>query len=196
MNGEPVPLPAGDAREPASERDPWVIGGMILLLVVTLAGIQLYRSAPRSAAELGSRAWLSVSPNAFAPRIARAREAYQAAAGARAAGRDSAAVDGYAVAADLAAEARTVAKEDADRSAATELWASALLDRAELLLGLGAEPWWRPDDNRLLEQALSSVEQVMQTPMAPATRERAATLRRELRAKLRPGPLELLPLPR
>lgn len=183
-------------RRTSTDRDPWIWGGTILLVLLSVAAVQLYRAAPRTAAEAGARAWLTVQPDAFTPRMTRAEQTLADAASLRGAGRDSAAAASYLSAAEGAWEARRHGRDAADSAAATGLWARALLDRGETLLAAGAAPWWRPDDDQILTQALASVDAVLEQQVPPETRARAERLRRELRSKLRPGPLEWLPLPR
>lgn len=175
------------------DRDAWVIGGLVLLALLTLGSVLLYRSAPQSVAEARSRSWVAVRPSAFAPRYARAGERARAAAAALAAGDTATAVREYSVAAVEAEQARSLAVSDGERAAAAEMWAAALLDRAGLMLGAASSPWWRPDDEPVLREALASVERVRAAPVSPATRARAETLAESLRRQLRPGPLEWLP---
>ncbi|HEX7239316.1 MAG TPA: hypothetical protein VF263_03540, partial [Longimicrobiaceae bacterium] len=173
--------------ERPADRDPWVVGGLVLLALLTLGSVLLYRSAPQSVAEARSRSWVAVRPSAFAPRFARAGERARAAAAALASGDTAAAVREYAVAAVEAEQARALAGSDAERAAAAELWAAALLDRAGLMLGAAASPWWRRDDDPALREALASVERVRAAPVRPATRARADALAESLRRQLRPG---------
>lgn len=177
-------------------QDPWLVGGVVLLVLLSVATVLLYRGAPQNVAEAGARTWLSVRPDDFTPRLARARQARERALVLRAQGSDSAAAAQLAVAAGYAWEARERASESAGRATATELWAGSLLDRGELLLARGSTPWWRPDDDALLSEALASVDQALATPVAPETRRRAEQLRSSLQTKLRRGPLEWVPTPR
>lgn len=178
-------------------RDPWVLGGLALLALLSLGAILLYRSAPQSLEEARTRTWVAAQPDAFSPQLRRAEERLRAAADAREAGSDSAAVVALAAAAEHARAARDLAREDTVRTAAaTEVWAEAMLQRAELLLQLGTGRGLRRDDNATLSEALSLTEQVLAVPVRPATRERAEELRTAIARRLRFGPLEWLPLPR
>ncbi|HEU0299377.1 MAG TPA: hypothetical protein VFR37_07985, partial [Longimicrobium sp.] len=55
-------------------RDPWVIPGLALLAVLTVLVAAVYAGQPQSAGEVGGRAWVALSPDAYTPRMARARE--------------------------------------------------------------------------------------------------------------------------
>ena len=197
----PFPLPSEtdeivthDARTTGSLRDPWVIPGLALLAVLTVAAVLLYRSAPQSASQVKSATWVAVSPDAFTPRMARARERLQAALRARAAGDTAGAIAAYAEAEAEALSARERAEGDTARSSqATELWAGVALDRAELMLAAGAAPWYRGDNEQLLNEALAVVRQVRSVPTSPATRRRADAVAARVERQLRPGPLEWLP---
>jgi len=178
---------------PEARRDPWVAGGVVLLALLTLGAVLLYRSGPQSVAEARSRSWVAVRPDAFGPRVGRAEERLGAAASSLQAGDTAAAMSAYASAAEAATAARDHAETDAQRGAATELWARAVLDRAALMLRAADTPWWRRDNDPLLQEALTEVERVVATPTAPATRVRAGEMAEALRRKLRPGPLEWLP---
>lgn len=169
------------------------MGGLVLLAVLSVGVLLLYRGAPQSVAEAGARSWMSVRPDAFTPRFVRAEQSYVRAAELRAAGRDSAAAAGFADAAAGAWEARGRAGAEEQRARASELWATALLERGDILLGAGSTAWWRPDDNAVLEDALASVDAVLGVRTSPEIRRRADTLAAALRAKLRPGPLEWFP---
>ncbi|HET6230326.1 MAG TPA: hypothetical protein VFE05_09685 [Longimicrobiaceae bacterium] len=172
---------------------PWVRPGLALLAVLTLASILLYAKAPQSTAEAGSRAWITLSPDAYTPRMSRARERQVAAQQALARGDTAAAVTGYAQAAEEARIARGNTADSAQASAATELWATMTLDRASLLLASGAAPWWHADNDALLREALASAERVRAVPTQPAIRARAGALAAEARRRLRAGPLEWIP---
>ena len=182
-------------RDSAITRDPWVAAGLALLALLTIGVVLLYRSAPQSVAEARSRTLVAVRPSAFEPRFARAEERARAARAAVAAGDTAAAVREYVVAAEEAWNARGLAEDDAERGRATDLWAGAVLDRAGIMLQAASSPWWRRDDNPVLQQALTSVERVQSVPTSPAVRQRADRLAADLRTKLRPGPLEWLPRP-
>ena len=189
MTEQPTPNPA-PARE---ARDPLVIGGLALLAALTVGALLLYRGAPQSAAEVRGAAWVAVAPDAFTPRITRARERTRAAQQARAAGDTAAALARYAEAEAEALTARERAADSTQVAAATELWASSALDRAELMLASGATPWYRGDNDQLLNEALAAVRRVQAVPTAPATRQRAVTLAARIERQLRTGPLEWLP---
>lgn len=178
---------------PEAGRDPWVVGGVVLLALLTLGAVLLYRSGPQSVSEARSRSWVAVRPDAFTPRVGRAEERLRAAAASLQAGDTAAAMTAYATAAEAAWTAHGHAETDAQRGEATELWARAVLDRAAVMLRAADTPWWRRDDDPLLREALTSVERVAATPTAPQTRARAGALAEALRRKLRPGPLEWLP---
>lgn len=182
-------------KDSAITRDPWVGGGLVLLALLTLGVVLVYRSAPQSVAEARSRTLVAVRPSAFEPRVARAEERMQAARDALASGDTASAMREYVVAAEQAWSARELAGDGAERSRATELWAGAVLDRAGIMLQAASSPWWRRDDNPVLQEALTAVERVQSVPTSPAVRQRADRLATELRSKLRPGPLEWLPRP-
>jgi hypothetical protein len=174
-------------------RDPWVIPGLVLLAVLTVVVPLLYRGAPQTAAEVGSRTWVAVAPDAFTPRVSRARERVQAAMRAAASGDTAGAIARYAEAEGEAWTARQNAGDSTQTAMATELWATATLDRAELMLAAGAAPWYRGDNTQLLQEAKAAVQRAGSVPLAPATRTRAAALLANIERKLRPGPLEWIP---
>ena len=174
-------------------RDPWVRPGLALLAVLTVAAALLYRGAPQSAAEVGGRTWVAIAPDAYTPRVSRARERVQAALRAVASGDTAGAIARYAEAESEAWTARENAGDSAQASAATELWATATLDRAELMLRAGAAPWYRGDDTQLLNEAKTAVSRVAAVPLAPATRARATAVAARIERQLRPGPLEWIP---
>jgi hypothetical protein len=174
-------------------RDPWVIPGLALLAVLTVLALLLYRSAPQSAAEVSRATWVSVAPDAFTPRMARARERVSAALRARAAGDTAGALARYAEAEEEALSARERAGDSTRVAAATELWAGAALDRAELMLAAGARPWYRGDDEQLLREAMAVVQGVRSAPTSPGARQRADALAARIERQLRTGPLEWLP---
>jgi len=181
------------ATPPNGLRDPWVRPGLALLAALTLVVALLYRGAPQSAAEVGGRTWVAIAPDAFTPRVARARERVQAALRAAAAGDTAGAIARYAEAESEAMIARQNAGDSTQAATATELWASATLDRAELMLRAGAAPWYRGDDQQLLKEAQAAVQRVLTVPLAPATRTRAAAVAARIERQLRPGPLEWIP---
>ena len=178
---------------PESARDPWVVGGVALLAVLTLGALQLYRSAPQTLADAGTQGLIAVRPSAFGPRIARAEERLRVAEAAQAAGQDSAAISGFEAAAEQGLAARDFADTPADTSVALGLWSRAMLARARILLRTGVGPWWRRDDDERLRDALASVQAVQATPAAPSIRAQADSLAGEIERRLRPGPLEWLP---
>ncbi|MBA2243385.1 MAG: hypothetical protein H0W11_00375 [Gemmatimonadetes bacterium] len=174
-------------------RDPWVLGGLGLLLVLSLGAIQLYRSSPQSLAEARTRSLVAARPDAFTPNLQRAEERLQAAAAAREVGSDSAADVAYAMAAEHAWRARSAAPDEAAISAATEFWAEAMLQRAQLLQEAGTGRGLRRDDNAILRDALALAEQVLAVPTSPETRERAEEVQAAITRQLRFGPLQWLP---
>jgi hypothetical protein len=187
------PTPAPPAGEAGGLRDPYVIPGLILLAVLTVLAILLYRAAPQSAAEVGSTAMVAVRPDAFTPRVSRARERVDAAQRARAAGDTAGAIARYAEAEEEALSARERAGDSTQVRTATELWANVVLDRAELMLASGTRPWWRADDTQVLNEALAALQPLRQVQLTPATQRRAADLDARIRRQLRVGPLEWLP---
>ena len=178
---------------PESLRDPWVRPGLALLAVLTIAAALLYLRAPQSAAEVRSSAWVSLSPDAFTPRVARARERAGAALRALATGDTAGAIARYAEAEEEALSARERAADTLQARTATDLWAGLVLDRAALMLRSGARPWFRGDDDQLLAEARAAVRRVESAPASPALRQRARSLGAEIERQLRPGPLEWLP---
>jgi len=181
-------------NERAVLRDPWVGGGLALLALLTFGAAMLYRGAPQSFAEVRSDARVAVRPAAFEQRMARAEERKQAASDIASAGDTVEALRVYAAAGEEAWSARGLARDPAEAAAGTELWAEIVLDRSALMLAAASSPWWRRDDDPALRDALARVEDVLVHPTSPATRGRAETLAAEIRNKLRPGPLEWLPL--
>jgi hypothetical protein len=180
-------------RDAAAVRDPWVGGGLALLALLTAGTVLLYRGEPQTVAEARTGAMVAVRPSAFAPRIAAAGERARAAQAASASGDTVAALREYAAAAEQAWSARGFASDPAETSAATEMWADAVLDRSALMLAAASSAWWRRDDDAALQDALAHVERVLAVPTSPAARQRAQALAEAIRAKLRPGPLEWLP---
>lgn len=181
---------------PEPARDPWVLGGLALLAVLTVGVVQLYRGAPQTLADAGTRGLIAVRPSSFGPRIARAEERLRAAQAAESVGQDSAAVAGFEGAAKQAQAAHGFAATSADSSAALAVWSRAMVARAQVLLRTGTGPWWRRDDDERLRDALASVQAVQRAPVAPPVRARADSLTAEIERRLRPGPLEWLPQPR
>jgi len=177
----------------ADRRDPWVIGGLVLLGVMTVFAILLYRASPQSAREVGSAALVAVAPDAFTPRISRARERISAAQRARAAGDTAGALARYAEAEEEALTARQHTADTTQTRTATELWATTVLDRAELMLSAGARPWYRADNNQVLGEALAAVRRVQTVPLPAPTRTRAQQLAERIERQMRAGPLEWLP---
>ncbi|HYJ78330.1 MAG TPA: hypothetical protein VEW03_01905 [Longimicrobiaceae bacterium] len=188
----PVPDPGQDVPRP-HHRDPWIAAGLAVLAVLTAGAILLYRSAPQSAAEVRGATWVAVAPDAFTPRISRARERVSAALRAGAAGDTAGALARYAEAEEEALLARGRAGDSAQVAASTELWAAAALDRAQLMLAAGARPWYRGDDNQRLAEALAVVRRVAGAPVSAAARQRADALGGRIARELRTGPLEWLP---
>lgn len=180
---------------PASARDPWVVGGVTLLFALTFVALQLYRNAPQTLADAGTRGLIAVRPSAFGPRLARAEERLATAQTAEATGQDSVAITGFEAAAEQAVAARGFAETPADSAAALGVWSRAMLARAGILLRTGVGPWWRRDDNQRLGDALASVQAVQAAPVAAPVRARADSLTTEIERRLRPGPLEWLPRP-
>lgn len=174
-------------------RDPWVAGGLALLALLSVGVLLLYRGAPQSVAEARSRTWVAVSPDAYTPRMSRAEERLGAAEAALAGGDTASALRAYAAAGEEALTAAEHAPGEAERGAAAELWARAVLGRAALMLEAAGAPWWRADDDEVLREALAAAERVAAAPVSPITRARAEELARALRRKLRPGPLEWFP---
>lgn len=194
--------PSPDVTQPAAtaapgpgadRRDPWVIGGLVLLGVMTVLAVLLYRASPQTAREVGSAALVAVAPDAFTPRISRARERISAAQRARAAGDTAGALARYAEAEEEALTARQHTADTAQVRTATELWAASVLDRAELMLASGARPWYRADNNQVLGEALAAVRRVQAVPLEPGTRARAQQLAERIDRQMRTGPLEWLP---
>ncbi|HYW06934.1 MAG TPA: hypothetical protein VE913_08260, partial [Longimicrobium sp.] len=174
-------------------RDRWVIPGLALLAVLSVVAILVYRSAPQTAAEVGAGTWVAVSPDAYTPRVTRARERIQAAIRAVASGDTAGAIARFAEAEAEAWTARERAGDPAQLAGATELWATSTLDRAELMLAAGAAPWYRGDNKQLLAEAGGTVARVRSVPTAAPTRARADALAARIERQLRPGPLEWIP---
>lgn len=174
-------------------RDRWVLPGVALLAVLTVLAGVLYASRPQSVGEVGGSAWVAISPDAYTPRVSRARERVKAGQDAAAAGDTAAAIARYAEAEEEALSARERAGTPQRAAEALELWAGIALDRAGLMLGAGATPWYRGDDDQLLRDARAVVQQVEAAPVAAPTRQRAAQLQARIDRQLRAGPLEWLP---
>jgi cell division septum initiation protein DivIVA len=137
---------------------------------------------------------VALAPDAYTPRISRARERVKAALDAAAAGDTAAAIARYAEAEEEALEARNRAADDTARVAeATEFWAGIALDRAGLMLAGGATPWYRGDNDQMLTDALAIAQRVRAAPVSPPTRQRADELNARIERQLRTGPLEWLP---
>lgn len=184
---------AARAPRPSDLRDPWVVGGLVLLGVMTVLAILLYRASPQTASEVGSAALVAVAPDAFTPRISRARERVSAAQRARAMGDTAGALARYAEAEEEALTARQQTADTTQTRTATELWANTVLDRAELMLSSGARPWYRADDNQVLAEALAAVRRVQTVPLAAPTRTRAQALAAQIERRMQAGPLEWIP---
>jgi hypothetical protein len=193
----PPPPPEAAAPPPprasAGHRDPWVLPGLALLLVLTVLVVYLYASQPQSAGEVGGRAWVALAPDAYTPRVARARERVKAGLDAAARGDTAAAIARYAEAEEEALTARERAGTPERTAEATELWAATALDRATLMLGAGATPWYRGDDNQMLRDAQTVVQRVRAAPVSAPTKQRAEALAQRIDRQLRPGPLEWVP---
>ncbi len=170
--------------------DPWVAGGVGLLLLLSAGVVALYRSAPQSAAEVRTGTLLAARPSAFGPHLARAEERLRTAA---AAPDDSAAIAALTEAAESAWRARELAADSSEVGRATTVWATALLDWADRLRAAGTGEGLRSDDDPLLRQALVLVERVRSIPLPPQLGQHAASLREEIERQLRLGPLEWLP---
>lgn len=173
--------------------DPWVWGGVALLLLLSTGSVALYRSAPQSTAELGTRAWLVAQPDAYSPQMARARDLLATARREAAQDNGPAALAADSAAADHALKAREAARSAAEQRQATDLWAEARLHAAALLADTGKRPWWRRDDEAALRDALRHTESVLAADTDPSLRLRADSLRLHVTRALRPGPLEWLP---
>lgn len=180
-------------RPPSALRDPWVIPGLALLAVLTVLVVLLYASQPQSAAEVGGRALVVLAPDAYTPRISRARERVKAALDAAARGDTAAAIARYAEAEEEALTARERAGTPERTAEATELWAGIALDRAGMMLSSGATPWYRGDNNQLLRDALAVVQRVRTAPVSAPAKQRAEALAQRIERQLRPGPLEWVP---
>lgn len=186
MSSEPPP--DGD-----SPRDLWVVGGLLLLLLLSIGAVLIYRSAPQTLAEAGTGSWLAATPNAAAANLARARESLERAHEAAQLGQDSAAVALDSVAAAHAWRAGELASDSATAMEALALWSEAQLHRADGLRILGTGGGLRLDDNAMLRRALEIVTELDSISPDPAVRARADSLRTVLERRLRPGPLQWLP---
>ena len=142
---------------------------------------------------MGGRAWVALAPDAYTPRIARARERVKAGQDAAAAGDTAAAIARYAEAEEEALSARERAGTPQRAGEAAELWAGIALDRAGLMLGAGATPWYRGDDDQMLQDARTIVQRVTAAPVSAPTKQRAQALDARIQRQLRTGPLEWLP---
>ena len=181
-------------RFTAGLRDRGVVPGLVLLAAASLVLVYLYASRPQTVTEVRGRAWVALAPDAYTPRVSRARERVEAALEAAAAGDTAAAMARYAEAEEEALTARQHAGDDAGRAAdALELWAGIALDRAALMLTAGNTPWYRGDDDQMLEDSRAVVERVRAAPVAPGTKQRADALAADVERQLRTGPLEWLP---
>jgi hypothetical protein len=180
-------------RFAAGIRDPWVLPGLALLVVLTGLVAVLYASRPQTVAEVGGSAWVAISPDAYTPRISRARERVKAGQDAAATGDTAAAIARYAEAEEEALSARDRAGTPERAAEAAELWAGIALDRAGLMLGAGATPWYQGDDDQLLEDAQAIAQRVRAAPVSAPTKQRAAALDARIERQLRTGPLEWIP---
>lgn len=166
---------------------------MILLVILTLGAAQLYRSAPQTAAEAGATTWVAVRPDAFTPRISRARERAAAASTALTAGDTAAAIARLSEGEAEALSARERTDDPAQQQMATDFWAELTLDRIGLMMATGSSPWWRRDNNALLEDARLASKAVSAAPVSPPIGQRAARMEKEIERRLRPGLLEWVP---
>jgi hypothetical protein len=180
-------------RSTAGLRDPWVLPGIALLVVLTGLVAYLYGSQPQSASEVGGRAWVALAPDAYTPRISRARERVKAGQDAAAAGDTAAALARFAEAEEEALSARERAGTPERAAEAAELWAGIALDRAGLMLSAGGKPWYRGDNEQMLRDARVIVQRVQAAPVSQPTKQRAQALDARIVRQLRPGPLEWLP---
>lgn len=180
-------------RFTAGLRDPWVRPGLALLFILTPLVVFFYANQPQSASEVGGRAWVALSPDAYTPRVSRARERVKAGQDAAAAGDTAAAIARYAEAEEEALSARLRAGTPERAAEAAELWGGIALDRAGLMLGAGATPWYRGDDDQMLRDALAIAQRVRAAPVSAATKQRAAALAERIERQLRTGPLEWIP---
>ena len=192
---DPRPEPAvpPSPRPSSGLRDRWVLPGLALLAVLTIAVLYLYASQPQSPGEVGGRAWVALAPDAYTPRVSRARERVKAGLDAAARGDTAAAIARYAEAEEEALTARERAGTPERTAEATELWAGIALDRAGLMTASGATPWYRGDNEQMLRDAQAVVQRVRSAPVSAPTRQRADALARRIERQLRPGPLEWVP---
>jgi hypothetical protein len=104
----PAPQPPASPSRPPSRglRDPWVLPGLALLAVLTILVVLIYASRPQSAGEVGGRALVALAPDAYTPRISRARERVKAGQDAAARGDTAGAIARYAEAEEEALTAR------------------------------------------------------------------------------------------
>ena len=180
-------------KPPPRDRDPVVIGGLVLLALLSIGAFLVYRAAPRTLAEAGTGSWLAARPNAAGANLARGRERLERAAQEAAAGNDSAAAEIDSVAAVHGWRAATLASTAAEQREAIDLWAQAMLHRAEMLRLMGTGAGLRPDHDPTLRRALALVMRVDSISPDRRTRARADSMRLVLERQLRPGLLEWLP---
>lgn len=180
-------------QQPTQRHDPLVVGGLVLLGVLTLAAVGIYSAQPRTLAEAGTQSWLAARPNAFGANLARARERFERARESAAAGQDSAAAALDSIAADRAMRAAAITSDPAEQHEALRLWADATLHRADILRITGTGVGLRPDDEATLRRALVLTLRVDSISPDPEARARADSLRLLLQRQLRIGPLEWLP---
>lgn len=178
---------------PRSARDGWLMGGLVLLALLSVAAILVYRSAPRTVADARTGSWLAARPNAAGAHLARGRERLERAILEAQAGNDSAAAAIDSVAADHGWRAVSLASDPAEEREALALWAEANLHRAEQLRVMGTGVGLRPDDDATLRRALQLALSVDSISPDPAIRARADSIRLMLERQLRLGPLEWLP---
>ena len=180
-------------KPPPRDRDPVVIGGLVLLALLSIGAFLVYRAAPRTLAEAGTGSWLAARPNVAGANLARGRERLERAAQEAAAGNDSAAAEIDSVAAVHGWRAATLASTAAEQREAIDLWAQAMLHRAEMLRLMGTGAGLRPDHDPTLRRALALVMRVDSISPDRRTRARADSMRLVLERQLRPGLLEWLP---
>ncbi len=189
----PEPAVSPPQRPSRGLRDPWVIPGLVALAALTVFAVLVYAGQPQTAGEVGGRAWVALSPDAYTPRISRARERAKAGLDAAARGDTAAAIARYAEAEEEALSARERAGTPERIAEATEIWAGLALDRAGMMLAAGATPWYRGDDEQLLRDAAAIVQRVQAAPVNNITKQRAQALGERIQRQLRPGPLEWIP---
>jgi hypothetical protein len=185
-------LSTPDAPPPRTH-DPVVVGGLLLLALLTVGAVLIYASAPRTLAEARTGSWIAARPNAAGAHLARGRERLERALQEASVGRDSTAAALDSVAAEHGWRAATLAANAADQREALALWAEATLHRAEMFRLMGTGIGLRPDDDPTLRRALALVMRVDSISPDRRIRLRADSMRLTIERELRPGPLEWLP---